>query len=182
MRNKASKNRKERLLIELEQYTEKHLDLAKSVLQAANSQLYVLDFLAVGAIHRSINLIKGFCDFVKSNNFICASSLLRLQLDTCLRFFASFLVDDPHKFAFNLMKGKHVNKQKDKCGKLMTDSYLAKKLSEIHPWVTKLYKQASGYIHLSEMHIFNVIRAKSDEEISAELIIGEGDSFVSDND
>jgi hypothetical protein len=64
------KHNKEKLLAELEKYTDKQLDLAISILQANNSQSYVLDSLAVGAIHRSINLIKGFCDLIKSNNFI----------------------------------------------------------------------------------------------------------------
>jgi len=176
----SNKKKKARLLKELEQYKEKHLDLAMLIFKADNSQFYLLDFLAFAAIHRSINLIKGFCDLVKKKNFICAAAILRLQTDNCLRFFAGFLVEDPHEFALNIMKGQHVRKQKDKNGKKMTDKYLAEKLSEIHPWISKLYKQASGYIHLSEKHIFNILSPK--EERSAEITIGVGDAYVTDKD
>jgi len=182
MKNNDIKKRKKMLLKELIQSKDKHLDIAMSILKANNSQLCVLDFWAVAAIHRSINVIKGFCNLVKHNNFICAAALLRLQLDNCLRFHACFLVSDPNEFAIKVMKGEHINKQEDIQGKKMTDAYLTKKVSEIYPWVSELYKFASGYIHLSGKHIFNVIKAKPEEEGSAQMIIGEGDSFVTDKD
>ncbi len=50
--------------------------------------------------------------------------------------------------------GTPIKKIEDKGGKFMTDGYLAGKLNEKYPWVLNVYKKTSGYIHLSETHIF----------------------------
>lgn len=66
-------------------------------------------------------------------------------------------------------------------GRYMTDSYLVKVLSAEEPQVSKVYKQTSGYVHLSEKHIFNATRLSSDDKRTLELRIGCGDPFVPDN-
>lgn len=40
----------------------------------------------------------------------------------------------------------------------MIDSYLVKQLSKEYPWIKKVYDNTSGYVHLSEKHIFNAIK------------------------
>lgn len=168
-------------LTELRSYCEVHLKLAEFMLNAYDSTIYPLDILAVAALNRSLNLIFGFCTLVEARNFISAAPLLRLQIDTCLRFYASFIVDNPHDFALAVLKGTPINKQKDKGGNRMTDSYLVKMLSKEEPWVIKVYKQSSGYIHLSDKHIFNSMSSSPNGERSMELRIGQEDAFVSDD-
>jgi len=168
-------------LLELQSRTEGHLNLGKDMLKADNSAMYPLDFLAAAALYRSLNLISGFCKLIEEDNFIAAAPLLRLQIDTYLRFFAAFIVNDPHIFAENIFKGEHVNKQKDKDGKRMTDRYLVEKLSELEPWVINVYKQTSGYIHLSDKHIFSVLnlsKPSSGDRLIGMLKIGKGRSFI----
>lgn len=170
-------------ILELQSRVEKHLTLSKDMLEAYDNAIYPLDLLASAALHRSINLISGFCMLIEEENFVSAAALLRLQIDNCLRFFAAFIVDNPHEFVINIFKGEHIYKQKDKDGNQMTDSYLVEKLSELEPWVGNVYKQTSGYIHLSDKHIFHVLsvsKSSFNDSISGILKIGKGSSFISE--
>ncbi len=94
---------------------------------------------------------------IEARNFICAASILRLQLDTALRFAAAWLAPDPHLLAHEVLKGTSIRAQKDRGGHQMTDAYLVSILAKEYPWITNVYKQTSGYIHLSEKHIFNSV-------------------------
>ena len=60
--------------------------------------------------------------------------------------------------------GTPIKKIEDKGGKFMTDGYLAGKLNEKYPWVLNVYKKTSGYIHLSETHIFNTFLESTKEQ------------------
>jgi hypothetical protein len=111
----------------------------------------------MAVVDRSLALLRGFCDLVEARNMIAAAPLIRCQLDNGLRFFASTLVEDPHDFAGNILKGIPVRKMKDRYGKLMTDRYLVERLTIEVPWIETVYSQASGYIHFSEQHIINTI-------------------------
>src|SRR5271154_1040794 len=118
------------------------------MLTAYQSKLYPVDVLAVAALNRSMALCKGFHSLVQQKNFICAASILRLQLDNALRFASVFIVTDPHSFASAIMDGKRIRDFKDKSGQLMTDAYLVEQMSKKHKWITKVYKTTCGYIHL----------------------------------
>jgi hypothetical protein len=69
---------------------------------------------------------------------------------------------------------------KDSDGQFMRDNYLTNRLAEEYPWVAEVYKETSGYIHLSNKHIFNAHRP-GDEEGILEGRIAEGDSYVRDD-
>ena len=67
----------------------------------------------------------------------------------------------------------------------MTDAYLQSKLSEEYDWLDNVYKKTSGYIHLSEAHFLNTVRAKegtekTSDEMHVEFYIGPDDKMVSD--
>jgi hypothetical protein len=155
-----------------------HLEMQLAIGKAYNGALYPLDILSTAVIHRSMSLISGFCDMIEKKNFICAAPLVRLQLDNWLRFYAAWLVSDPHDFAMKIFEGKEVRKIKDKEGKFLTDQYLTKKLSKEYPWVTNLYRETSGYIHLSKKHIFNTIKSISDKDRSYKIAIGPSDTCI----
>lgn len=148
--------------------------------EADSGNLYPVDLLANAVLHRSINLVRGFAAMVERRNFTCAAALLRLQIDNCLRFYAVFLVDQPHDFAMEVFKGTQVRKLRDKSGALMTDAYLLRRLSEAHPWMPRVYERTSGYVHLSAAHIFNTFSPRSpqdEEETTQTISIGAGDNF-----
>jgi hypothetical protein len=160
------------------------------MLKADSGKLFPLDILAAATIKRSMTLIKGFVALIKINNYTCAASLLRLQLDSCLRLFAAFIVDKPHELADNVFKGKPIREMKDRKGKLMTDKYLVKMLASKYEWMPSVYEATSGFIHLSERHLLSVFEeaegehdiglriAADDENIPLELWIELADGFL----
>jgi hypothetical protein len=131
---------------------------------AYGSALYPLDLLAAAALNRSLAQCSGFRALVEARNYICAAPILRLQIDTALRFFAAFLVDNPHEFAGSVLKGIHVDKLKDQNGKQMRDAYLLSCLPAKFSWVKEVYKKTSGYIHLSGEHISQTLESLDEEE------------------
>lgn len=164
---------------------ESHYELTQYMWEAWNGALYPLDFLATAAIQRSLNLIGPFVDLIEQKNLIAAAPLLRLQLDNCMRLSAAWLVEDPHSFAMKVFSGIPVYKQRDRDGSLMRDSYLARKLSEEAEWVPRVYRETSGYIHLSEKHIFSIFdRRQGTREEEGHLVVpvtvGRGTEYLPD--
>ncbi len=173
----------EQLVAHLRASEKLHSEVFMKMAEADAGKFFPVDLLANAVLHRSINLVQGFATLVEQRNFICAASLLRLQLDNCLRFYAVFLVDDPHGFAMEVFKGNQVRKLKDRKGERMTDAYLVEQLAQIYPWIARVYGQTSGYIHLSNAHIFNTFAARTPGEAELEvhhLVVGAGDCFEGD--
>lgn len=168
------------LISKLRSYRKKHFDLGKRVLEADNSALYPLDLLVIASLNRSVCLIKGFTSLIEQNNFISAAPLLRLQIDNCLRISAGTLVSNPHEFAVRILEGERVSNIKDKNGKKMRDKYLAENLSVDYPWIMDVYQHSSGYIHLSEKHMFNAISTNKVRR-NLNLKITDEDAFISDD-
>lgn len=156
--------------------SETHFAVGKGMLRKAGDGLYKLDFLAVATLNRSLCLLGAFCSLVEAKNMIAAVPLLRCQLDNALRFFASTLVDQPHDFAWKVVEGTPIRKLKDRHGKKMTDVYLVEELSKAYPWVSSLYEQASGYVHLSEKHIFDAFSLWDREGMTDVKISGQDGS------
>jgi hypothetical protein len=177
------KSRLEKLLENLKASQKLHFEVWQKTMNAYGGKFYPVDLLAQAVLNRSLNLVEGFVILAQQRNMICCGALLRLQLDNCLRFYAVYLVKDPHDFAMQVFGGKPIKKMKDKSGKPMTDAYLAEKLNEKFPWVLNVYKRTSGYIHLSETHIFNSFVEPATEGGTQRMGIGigsnyEGDEFI----
>jgi hypothetical protein len=139
-----------------------HTQIGKDVFTAYGGALYGMDFLAIGALNRSKAHVAGFTSLINAKNLICAGALLRLQLDTAMRFFAAFLVDDPHGFAMKVLSGEKIRKLHDKDGNALTDSYLARRLGMEYEWVPRVYEKTSGYVHLSATHLMSSLSVKGD--------------------
>lgn len=152
------------------------------MIEAYEGSLYTLDILASAVFKRSLSLIRGFADLIRNKNFICAAPLVRMQLDNLLRFYASFIVSNPHEFATEILAGKDVRNLKDQEGNKMTDRHLVDKLSKEFKWIKPVYEKSSGYVHLSNEHIYNSMSTSSDGETRTfNFIIGDTDSeFVKD--
>jgi hypothetical protein len=157
-----------------------HLGTFRRMSIAYGSALYPLDLLAAGALNRSVAQCSGFRVLVEARNYICAASILRLQIDTALRFFAAFLVDDPHEFAGSVLKGIHVDKMKDKNGKLMSDAHLRRSLPAKFSWIPKVYEKTSGYIHLSDQHIFQALESLDGKERALRIKVSATDKELSE--
>jgi hypothetical protein len=170
---------KERLE-QLNELLKAHPNKGLAMMKARNAALFPLDFLAVAVYKRSMSLISGFSMMIDQKNFVCAAPLVRLQLDNALRFYAASLVDKPNDLAIGFISGKPIKEFRDKAnGKKLTDSYLVEKLSETFEWMTKVYKETSGYIHLSEKHFFNTIKR---DNAGFSISVGVSDSSITDKE
>lgn len=169
----------------LQESRELHLQLAKSMFEADNGNLFPLDLFAVAVFKRSMSLVQGFISAIENENFICAMPLVRLQLDNVLRFSASSLVENPHDLAIQVLDGKAIRNIKSIENERMTDRYLVNKLSEQPDlsWMKKVYEETCGYIHLSDKHFFNAMGVKKEKGEYSRTIqfqISEKDTFISE--
>ncbi|GAB3414890.1 hypothetical protein [Niabella aquatica] len=153
------------------------LDCAKELLNAGNSFAHKLDFLALSVLNRAIALNKGFLLLFEYSNYLTAFSLMRLQLDNALRFFATVLVEDGVDFLDHFLGGNRIDKYKVGKNKL-TDAFLAQELDKLYPGTYDLYKYLSTYIHLSNTH-FEKTKSESDNESALfRVTVGEFDSYT----
>lgn len=162
-------------LEEIEKRRVKLLGLSKQMVEANGGDLYPVDLFGLGAIKRTISTASGFRLLIESFNLICARVLLRMQIDTALRFCAIFLTESPQKFASDVLGGRQINKLKDSLGNKMTDAYLVSRLAPEHPWLPDVYKNLSGYVHFSDQHLFSPIQRVDSESRIVEYRIGETD-------
>jgi len=155
----------EKTLFKLEASKKSFMDLTKEMLEAADGNLYLLDFFILGIVKRSILLSTGFCQLIKQDNFLSAAPLVRLHLDNLLNVHAAFISSNPHEFSENKIRGERTSKMKDEKGAFMTDTYLADSLSkkEETKWVINLYRESSKFIHISDKHIFSTMEESSED-------------------
>lgn len=170
----------ESLLDKIENQRDRYLSLGKAMLEADGRKLFSLDFLAVAALNRSLSNSSAFTQLIRAQNYLVAASLVRLQLDTFLRFFASYLVSNPHEFAASVLAGTEVRKLKDRSGALMTDRHLVESVASEFPWAPGVYKSTSGFIHLSDWHIYSTIQSAEDDGRLTMLIGLDPDRFPSE--
>lgn len=171
--------RKNTLIKTLDSQDQKFKDLAFRMMNAGNG-IYPVDLLAVGVINRSMSLIFGFTTLIKSNNFIAATHLVRPYLDTYLRFYAVWLVENPHDFAKEVLSGKQVDKLKDRNNVFLKDSHIVEMASKNYSWVKKVYKTSSGFIHLSHKHVFTSTTITGENSQMAEFKFSRNDKYVPD--
>jgi hypothetical protein len=160
----------------LEERRKKLLKLGKLMMEAYEGAMYPVDLLALGALKRTISTIAGFKLLIESSNMVCARTLLRVQIDTALRFYSVFIVDDPHSYSMEILSGKQINHMQDSSGQKMRDAYLVNKLSEEYPWLQTVYTNLSGYIHLSGSHLFHPVQSIDNETRSIQFAIQEEDT------
>jgi hypothetical protein len=136
--------------------------------------------LAWMVLKRSLSLVFGYTSLIRSSNFVSAVPLIRMQIDNLLRFRAAFLAPDISEFVASVIEGKEIRDLADTKGRKMTDRYLQSQFATEYPWLEELYRSTSGYIHLSDAHFANAIRAKpGGEQRQIEAYIGPDDKMIS---
>ena len=162
----------------LEEAIPAYIEIAKIIIKAYDYAIYHMDFYALAVTNRSISLIRGFSSLIKSRNYLSALHLVRPQMDNLVRFYAAFIVDEPHDFVKRVINGEKIKDLKDKDGKKMTDSYLVSKLNEEISWVKKIYEDTCGYIHLSNKHIFATFKPSKLDKHTINCVIGHEDEMI----
>jgi len=166
--------------IELKRLESQETQIFKLAKRMHKKGTFHLDFLANAVLNRSLHLIFGFTHLIRDENYIAASHLVRCHLDNILRFSAAWLVENPHEFARQIMKGTQVDKLKDRNGKKLKDWYLCEILNKEYPWITNVYKTSSDFIHLSHKHIFTSSILKDKNNALIEFRISKKDNYVPD--
>ena len=116
-----------------------------------------IDCFIPPVLHRILGVTRGFCQLVRTRNFLCAGVLVRVHLDTLLRFAPIYFVNDANALLREVLKGTHMRRIKDRWGECMTDTRLWQLLARENPWVKHVYEQASGFVHFSNTHFHLVI-------------------------
>lgn len=155
-------------------------EAAHLVVRSGSGKLFPVDFLAWAAANRSLGLIAAFRHCIESHNYITAAALVRLQLDTGLRFMATWHVADPHAFALRVLSGERIDKCRDRRGKPLKDAYLVDLAQPEYPWVKTVYEATSGFVHLSERHIFATIEEASEDRVLTGSISGKDPERLTD--
>ncbi|MHB8156708.1 MAG: hypothetical protein ACYDEQ_04880 [Desulfocucumaceae bacterium] len=152
------------------------LSLCQCMLSVDNGALYPLDMLAIGAVKRFLSTSSAFKVLIESTNLISARALIRIHLDTAIRFYAAWLVKNPHEFAKEVLAGKKIRDLKDTQGKKLTDAYLVNKITIDYPWVAIVYDNLCDYIHFSSQHMFSPMQDLNDEERKLSVVISDTDT------
>lgn len=149
---------------------------AMAVLGGADAPIFVMDFIVIGAIKRTLSLASALLVLIETRNMVCARAVLRMQLDTISRLCAYLYVNNPEQMAKDIIGGKALNKFKCTSGKPLSDKYLVDRLTERFPWVRNVYDFTSGYVHFSERQFFDTVHSVgSEEERTLHLSIGRTD-------
>jgi hypothetical protein len=146
------------------------------ILTPAGAPIFPLDLLAFAAVKRHSSTTTAFAMMVRSWNMVIARALLRMHIDTSLRFSAAWHVNEPHEFANRVLKGQRIDKIKSRDGSRLTDAHLVELHKQSHPWLPETYEHLSGYIHFSSAHFSNTVKTVCAEEaFTIELHVSDQD-------
>lgn len=151
------------LLSAVDQDRQALLKLGLSVMGNGGDPFFPVDLLVFGALKRSVSTAAAMVMMVEARNMVCARTLLRTHIDTSLRFSAAWLVEKPHEFAREILKGERIDRMKGRDGKKLTDAHLVATHSDDHPWLSDVYANLSGYVHFSGSHIFDSVNMLEDD-------------------
>lgn len=139
------------------------------------SPMFPLDFLALAATKRHASTTSAFVSAINSWNMVVARSLLRIHIDTSLRFSAAWHVENPHEFSMEVLRGGRIDKLKTRSGDRLTDAHLVKLHTDKHPWLPNVYEHLCGYVHFSGSHIIDSINDLSGGDRAIEFLISDQD-------
>lgn len=168
------------LVTDLENESDQLIEVGRNLIDANGMTEFT--FFCTSILNRTINLNRGYITLIKDNNFIAAAPLVRLNLDSLLRLFASTQTeDDVDTFAKNVRKGEIIRKMKYFKNKKerLTDSKLVEIIKDIKgfKWTEKIYESGSGYVHLSNQHFYSSVRITGPDTIQSG--IRKTDEFIS---
>jgi hypothetical protein len=176
---------KEHLLSEIDNKLKAIINLGKQ-LSMISSNIYLFDIFLIAALNRTINISKAYVSLIRDGNFIAAAPLVRINIDTLLRLYASTISEyDRNTFALNVLKGKLIKEFKIKgTRKMMRDSVLCTELSNIKgmDWVSDIYRAGSSFIHMEKSHIISSLKFDNEQEMLLHMTIGFHDKFIPDSE
>src|SRR4051812_21617315 len=73
-------------------------ETGRQLMTVAGGSVYVFDLLAIATLNRAVAVSSRFNELTRARNMVAAGPLVRVHLDTALRYDASHLVDDQVSF------------------------------------------------------------------------------------
>jgi len=142
-----------------------------------NHDFYTTDFLVFAVTKRTLSMGRAFLAMIAIPNFGVAAALLRMQLDTALRFSAMALVESPTKFASDILGDLRIDKMRSRTGQRLTDRYLVQRLSASAsaPWIERVYEETSGFIHLSGRHMYQTFESLNETDRTVKFVMSAED-------
>lgn len=165
----------ESLLLDLKADAERMRKVMIEKVVPPDSPMFRLDFLAFAAVKRHASTTSAFVSMVRAWNMVIARSLLRMHIDTSLRFSAAWHVAEPHTFATQVLKGERIDKLKTRAGSRLTDAHLVQLHKDKHPWLPAVYEHLSSYVHFSGAHIADTMDGLSDEHRTIQFLVSDED-------
>jgi hypothetical protein len=173
---------KEEILTEIEKKSNAIIKLGSKI-NRISKNLTVFDMYLIGILNRTVNINKGFVTLMKDKNFIAGSPLVRLNLDSLLRLYASNISEfDRETFALKVMGGEKIDKINSYLGKKqkLKDKFLVDELSKVEDmsWVSYVYSAGNSFIHYSNNLMRSSRKILNKEERTIGLTIGFHDEFI----
>lgn len=147
----------------------KIIELSRDII---GDTLYKETFFFTSAMDRSTALLDGISEMLKKRNLACTGIILRSQIDNCMRIFAAFIAENQSEFIDGFLKGKKISDMKDDRGKKMKDYVLRERLAEYDAKLDTVYKNSSGYVHLSDKAFYSMVTTSSLEQYDIEFPVG----------
>ena len=152
----------------IEKQIDQTIELSRYVI---GNTLTKYDLFLCPLLNRSIQLSQGFMALIKQRNLTCAGSMLRLQLDNCMRLYASTIADDQNALIDCVISGGKISSLRDNSGQKLSDKLLKDGLSHYDSRFADVYDNTSGYIHYSEKSFYQSISASNGESYDISIQI-----------
>ncbi len=153
-------------IIEIERLRSQCSFFAKGII---GQTLIKEDLFFCATLDRCVQLSEGFIVLLKQRNMSCVGALLRLQMDNCMRTYATFVAADKYAVIDCIIHGRKISDQLDLNGKKMTDANLKKKMTVFCDSFPAVYDKASGYVHLSDMAFYQTVVSINDNTIEWQI-------------
>lgn len=138
------------------------------------------DAMALSSVHRAILLMDGSIPLFEQKNLIVGAAVVRMQLDTFLRFKAVSSSSDPHGLALRWLQGESLRDIPGDDGRKLTDNYLVN--NEGDPEVRNMYDWSNAHVHLSGTHFLHLLEASPLQPDGRRLFrVGAEVDYVSQN-
>ncbi len=153
-------NELKKYLSELDAEGDQLIQVGKILLENFGMTEFTIFCMAI--LNRTLNLNRGYISLLSEENYVAAAPLIRINLDTLLRLFASSQSEfDYERFAKEVRNGRKIadiydsNKKKK-----LRDSELVKRLKKIKGflWVEDVYGIGSGFVHFSHQHVYSAMK------------------------
>ena len=168
-------------LIEIDNKSKAIINLGEQLSRISN-HIDTFDLFLISALNRTVNINKAFTSLIRDKNFIAAAPLVRINIDTLLRLYASIISEyDRNEFAKKVMSGFLIKNMKVKGGKeKLSDYYLHTEISKVEnmDWVSKIYKVGNSFIHLENAIIQSSSKIIDEEKRQICFTIGFHDGNV----